>query len=267
MKERSGMPYDVVAYESDENARLLDPWEEGVFHRMLRLSWMNGSIPSDLTELAHLVRVRPSSLKKAWPKLLKLWDPVVDQPGRLRNKKQENERFFLESKRDANSIAGKLSAISRKNKKIESTNVQQEFNERSTSLPSPSPSPLIQYSNTEKLSPLHTYVPVIAFGEFGWAKLTADQHEKLTLRLNGKLDSFIERFDIWVNEAPDAKYRGVRRRERHAYESIIAWSQKDEAERTSYGQRESAEQGKERRNLENAKRVLARPDSETRRIF
>jgi len=108
--------------------------------------------------------------------------------------------------------------------------------------------------------------PYIAYGEFGWARLTAEQYEKLTERLNGKLPGFIERFDNWVNEAPDAKKDGIRRRDRHAYESIISWSQKDES-RGTYGQRESAEEGKVRRNIEAAKRVLARTDPETRSIF
>ena len=48
MKERSGMPYDVVAYEADDLAMQLSESEEGLFHRMLRRAWMNGSIPSDL---------------------------------------------------------------------------------------------------------------------------------------------------------------------------------------------------------------------------
>jgi uncharacterized protein YdaU (DUF1376 family) len=137
MKERSGMPYDVVAYEADEAARLLDPWEEGVFHRMLRLAWMNGSIPADIRELAELCRVRPSSLRKAWIKLSHFWQADPSNPSRLRNKKQESERVFLELKRDAARRAGKLSAKARTTKKNQSTTVQRPFNDRSTPLPSP----------------------------------------------------------------------------------------------------------------------------------
>src|SRR5688572_5272171 len=110
------MPYDVVAFEGDENARRLSPAEEGIFHRMLRLAWMNGSIPSDLSALAELVRVRPSTLQKAWPNLSKLWVNDVADPSRLRNKKQESERIFLESKREKNRENAKLSWESKKRK-------------------------------------------------------------------------------------------------------------------------------------------------------
>ncbi len=67
----------------------------------------------------------------------------------------------------------------------------------------------------------------IGFGEFKYAKLTAEQYAKLQLRLNGRLNHYIESFDHWVNEAPNAKHKGVRRKDRHAYESIISWSERD----------------------------------------
>lgn len=155
MKERSGMPYDVVAYEADELARALDPWQEGIFHRMLRLSWMNGSVPADLDQLAVLCRVRPSSLKKAWPKLACLWDACEHDAQRLRNKKQENERFFLESKRAVNRKNKKDYWDSLKSKENADRNVEGTLNERSTSQPSPSqPIPVIQGKGNIKQKPL-----------------------------------------------------------------------------------------------------------------
>src|SRR3990167_8054307 len=136
MKERSGMPYDVVAYEADEHARLLDPWEEGVFHRMLRLAWMNGSVPADLNQLADLCRVRPSSLRKFWSKLSPLW---YEDAARLRNKKQESERIFLESKREAARESAKLSWKSKKRKRKSSANAMPSHSERIASPPLPNP--------------------------------------------------------------------------------------------------------------------------------
>lgn len=118
MKERSGMPYDVVAYEADENARRLTPNEEGIFHRMLRLAWMNGSVPADLDALADLCRVRPSTMQKAWPRLTKLWDSHPANPDRLVNNKQEKERIFVELKRDMARDAGKRSAELRAEKNM-----------------------------------------------------------------------------------------------------------------------------------------------------
>lgn len=138
MKERSGMPYDVVAFETDENALALNEIEEGLFHRIMRKSWINGSVPADLRALAQLIRTRPSTLKKAWPHLSKMWIPVEGNPSRLENKKQESERAFKEKIRVQNSAAGKLSAKARETKENASTDVERTVNECSTSLPSPS---------------------------------------------------------------------------------------------------------------------------------
>lgn len=67
-------------------------------------------------------------------------------------------------------------------------------------------------------------------GEFGHVKLTESQHDKLKAKLNGKTDDYIARFDNWVQQAPDAKANGVKRRDRDAYSSILAWHAKDVAE-------------------------------------
>lgn len=136
MKERGGMPYDVVAFEADELAHALSESEEGIFHRMLRKAWMNGSVPADIIALADLCRVRPSTLRKAWPKLSKLWVACDADSTRLQNKKQESERIFLESKRDLAKAAGKLSAKAREIKRNESTDAEPKLNGRSTPLPS-----------------------------------------------------------------------------------------------------------------------------------
>ncbi len=66
-----------------------------------------------------------------------------------------------------------------------------------------------------------------AHGEFMRATLTPEQYEKLLGKLNGNLKAYIERFDRWVNEAPRAKAGGVMRQDRHAYESILAWYERD----------------------------------------
>lgn len=72
--------------------------------------------------------------------------------------------------------------------------------------------------------------PLLAFGEFGWVRLTPEQHAKLQAKLNGQLHDYFARFDRWVNEAPDAKVNGVKRRDRHAYESILNWHDRDSKE-------------------------------------
>jgi hypothetical protein len=74
------------------------------------------------------------------------------------------------------------------------------------------------------------------YGEFHRAKLTGEQYAKLQARLNGSLKEYIGRFDRWVNEAPEAKSSGVKRKDRHAYESILAWADRDAKEGKQNGQ-------------------------------
>ncbi len=66
-----------------------------------------------------------------------------------------------------------------------------------------------------------------SYGEFGWVKLTDEEHGKLKAKLNGQIDDYIARFDNWVQQAPDAKKDGVKRRDRHPYASICAWRTND----------------------------------------
>ncbi len=212
------MPYDVVAYEADERTRKLTIGEEGIFHRLLRLAWMNGSIPSNLDDLASLVRIRPTTMQKAWIKLSEMWESTPSDPSRLVNSKQESERVFIELRRAANSEAGKLSAKLRETNRNAPTRVKRGSN--SPPLPSP--------PQQEE----HTY------GEFGRVRLTTQQHENLSSRMNGSLQSYIDRFDRWVNESPKAKANGVKREDRHAYESIQNWYDRDVKEgRISAGQK------------------------------
>ena len=93
------MPYDVVAFEHDELALKLTADAEGVFHRMLRKAWVNGSVPADLTELAYLCRINPRTMRKLWPQLASMWTPIPGNPTRIISKKLESERNFLENKR------------------------------------------------------------------------------------------------------------------------------------------------------------------------
>lgn len=150
------MPYDVVAYEADDLAMQLSEAEEGLFHRMLRRSWMNESIPSDLKELRHICRTSLNRLKKAWVKIEPLWKPHPSRPGRLINLKQESERDYRVTIRKQNQLAGIESAKSRKLKTITSTSVGVPLNTRSTSLPFPS-LPLLKESSSTQHSANSVY--------------------------------------------------------------------------------------------------------------
>ena len=100
---------------------------------------------------------------------------------------------------------------------------------------------------------------VLALGEFGCAKMTEEEHRKLQAKLDGNLPGLIEDFDRWVHEAPEAKDKGgVKRKNRHAYESILAWYKvRDQKKGTGYGQKT-----KSQRIDEAARRLLPGLDSE-----
>jgi uncharacterized protein YdaU (DUF1376 family) len=242
MKERSGMPYDVVAYEADEYARLLDPWEEGVFHRMLRLAWMNGSIPADLRQLADLCRVRPSSLRKSWPNLSPLW---IEESGRLRNKKQENERLFLESKRNSARESAKLSWKSNKRKKKRSANAKRTQSERIASLPIPSPS----HSSTV----VEEVMQIPACGQFANVLLSEAEKTRLVEKFGTQGTS--ERIEALSEGIASKGYRY-----KSHYATILTWDRKNGTNGNHHGKRLD----KGERNAETARRLLSRLDSENR---
>lgn len=162
MKDRSGMPYDVVAFSTDEHAMMLSLEEEGAFHRLLRHAWINGSIPDDIPQLARICRcVSLNQMRKLWPALAPLWplDPL-DTSRRL-NPKQESEREFRQMKSGkAAESASKRWAAQRQAKALTSgtANAMRTHNEGNASLPILShPSP----SHPDNVSPQNSGTPKI----------------------------------------------------------------------------------------------------------
>ncbi len=145
------MPYDVVAYEADDLAMALSESEEGLFHRMMRRSWMNGSIPADLTLLASVCRTHPSRLKKAWIKIAPLWQAHPTLPGRLINSKQERERAWVEQKTNSAKHSAEERWKQQKEKEIADANALRTQSERNASPSPPRPLPVPE-SNTENNS-------------------------------------------------------------------------------------------------------------------
>lgn len=123
MKQRSGMPYDVLAFETDERAKKLTLEQEGAFHRLLRHAWINGSIPADIELISGLCRARSRlQMGRIWGdvplkfgvRLADFWLKSESEPDRLINLKQESERRFVEKM----SVRGKKS-IAKKRLKLE----------------------------------------------------------------------------------------------------------------------------------------------------
>lgn len=266
MKERSGMPYDVVAYESDDLAMQLNEVEEGLFHRMLRRSWMNYSIPADLKQLANICRTNLNRLKKAWLKIEPLWKPHPNLPGRLINLKQESERAWVAAKSDASRQAAVKRWNQQKTQETGDANALPPQSDRNASPPHPHPLPIpssLHSSNTEKLSVLNTSIPARAVKTKcpDEMPVTSEHWNWATGEgIGADLEAETRKMIDWAHGKGEKRldWEATRRN---------WWRNAKNGGSNGHGQRESAEQGKERRNLENAKRVLARPDSETRSIF
>lgn len=64
--------------------------------------------------------------------------------------------------------------------------------------------------------------PKLIFGEFKHVQLTHEEHAKLKARLNGNLESYIDRLDRWGEEQPQK----FRKRKSH-YATLLNWFDRD----------------------------------------
>lgn len=102
--------------------------------------------------------------------------------------------------------------------------------------------------------------PVLQLGEYKHVRLTPDDLADLRTRLNGSLDSYIARLDLYGESTPSkfAKYRNHKA-------VILTWYGRDIGGNV-HGQRESEAQAKQRRSGENSltDEVLRHMDTTTR---
>lgn len=89
------MRWYVSDAESDEKYASLNDQELGFFHRCMNKSWVNGGIPADMGQLASLMKVSPTYLKKVWIGVGRCWYQNGD---RFFNRRQEEERTRAVSK-------------------------------------------------------------------------------------------------------------------------------------------------------------------------
>ena len=105
----------------------------------------------------------------------------------------------------------------------------------------------VQRQNTETEG--NTPIPPLAnLGEFGNVRLSAAEYEKLKVKLNGRLDEFINRLDRWGAEEP-VKFR----KKKSHYATILNWSDRDEKENQNGHHKTKSD-----RTAEAAERVLRR---------
>jgi uncharacterized protein YdaU (DUF1376 family) len=77
-------------FDCDENVRMMEDCELGMFLRLLNHSWINDGLPSDLESLRRVFRYTKEDFDQRWPIVAKCFEVFPD--GRLRNPRQEQER-------------------------------------------------------------------------------------------------------------------------------------------------------------------------------
>ena len=84
-------PFYPADFFGDENVRLMDPYEIGVYLMLLCHQWQQGSIPADLEILAKLLRLPIEGVKSAWPAISPCFT-VSGEEGRLVQPRLQKER-------------------------------------------------------------------------------------------------------------------------------------------------------------------------------
>lgn len=132
-------PKDFLA---DGNVAGMSLEERGAYITLLCLCWQEGSLPMDVTRLAHMVGTTPRVFARVWPAVQRCF---TEHEGQLRHGRLEKERAKQATYRRRQSDAGKASAAARVNHG--STAVQ----------PSPQPKPKSPISDLQ--SPISSTVP------------------------------------------------------------------------------------------------------------
>lgn len=91
-------------FEVDENVKLMNIEEVGLYAICLNHSWINGSLPADPLEIARAMKVPKGQFLRAWPRVVPCF--VQRDDGRWTNRRQEYERSsaIAKSKKATESI-------------------------------------------------------------------------------------------------------------------------------------------------------------------
>jgi uncharacterized protein YdaU (DUF1376 family) len=97
-------------FAHDQNVELMDVSEVGAYVRLMCSAWTEGSIPSDLKQIARIAKVSPARMIKLWPAIEICWQPLEGDETRLVQKRMERVRAEQQAYREQKVIAGKAGA-------------------------------------------------------------------------------------------------------------------------------------------------------------
>lgn len=186
--------------------------ERGLYTDLLDIQASEGSIPRDKKAIQRMAAASDEEFERAWPRVSECFVPHLTD--RLINLKLKEILGDRESYSKGQSERGRKGAKARwqtpkrtPSKRDGKKMPEEKRREESKRTPDPKPK--------------HPH------GEFGHALFSDAEYIKLQDKLGDQLSDYIERFDLWVEEAPDAKASGAKRRSRNAYASILAWHRRD----------------------------------------
>ena len=128
-----GLPYFCwypADFDVDENVKLMDLEQIGLYALCLNHAWINGSLPADTEEIRRAMKVPRAQFTRAWARVSKCFITHPEEQGRLVNSRQEKERKMAQAKSDAAREAGVRSGEARRNGRLNAS--EQMLNERST---------------------------------------------------------------------------------------------------------------------------------------
>lgn len=97
-------------FDTDQNVRLMDMCEVGLYVLCLNHSWINGSLPDDIKKISKIVGQPLAKVKRSWVAVSRCF--VKNESGNLVNLKQEKERTWAVERsfksKDAVALRGKV---------------------------------------------------------------------------------------------------------------------------------------------------------------
>lgn len=227
----------VSDWRNSETRFRLSLAERGLYRELLDLHHAEGSIPSDKTTLRLMVGATAEDFDVAWANVAPLFHTHKSKPGRLVNDRAlsviaESEKY-QKAQRVNGSRGGRPKKTQPKPMGFENE-TQKKARARASESESDTDVSTSNEVDTPKppsgaLSPPAPKRQV--FGEFGWVQLSEQEVQKLHDRVGIETAAdYAARFDQWVEEAPNAKHSGVRRKDRNAYASILNWIDRDQKE-------------------------------------
>lgn len=217
--------------------------ERGIYRDLLDLHYLEGSIPKNPRVLVGFLGApeETETFQKSWEKISKLFQDHPSDHERLVNRRAlemiQEQRKFQKTQRLNGSKGGRPKkthglANSNPNETHGLAKRKPSQSQSQSQLEEEEP-PIVPPVRTTELER-----PKIRLGEFGHVAVTEDELGKLQQELGPLLTDYVDRFDGWVHENPNAKASGGKRKDRNPYLSIRAWFRKDKSEgrvKTNHG--------------------------------